>query len=336
MAKRNSERDWESYEKQIKSHKEDGYKEKKAAIDKLTTELEQLEASLLAAGAKTFKELYPEIPEPQQNSHNNNPYKQPGPAPYTTDLFKFQVPDLNQVKKTGYLKIFGAAWNDDLETLKSLTLAPWEHQAGEPLAAPLQIAVQDGNGFSPFSIAVFRGHYKLAHQIIGIASAQLDITDESRSHQRWTLNSGDSDDDSDGNEDDSGALPIYSELVNDKYTIDNLGQVSTAVKSQVAPLTMIEWPCYARRFLDPSKENDRHYTILSHAVSQDDIKLFKFIMQLGTEQQSLLAEEEDDQKCYTVSQDIFYKAIKLGRTAMLAEMVCRSRNFCKYIMLLLC
>jgi ankyrin repeat protein len=323
MAKRTNEKEWENYEKAIKDHKEDGYKEKKAAIDKLTRELQQLEASLIAAGAKTFKQLYPNIPEPQENRNNNNRYEQPKPTPYATEL-SFQVPDLNPIKKKGYVRLFEAAWNDDLETLKSLTLVPWEHEAGKPLATPLQIAVKDGSGFSPFSIAVLRGHEDLASKIIGIASAQLGDGDERKPRQRWTLNPGDSNAEgySDEDDDDSGVLPIYNELVNDKYTIDNLGQVSEAVKSSVAPLTMIEWPCYTRRFLDPSKENDHQYTILGHAVVMDDMELFKYIIQLGAEQQALLAEEDDDQKYYTIHRDIFYKAIKHGRTAMLAEMVC--------------
>jgi hypothetical protein len=111
-------------------------------------------------------------------------------------------------------------------------------------------------------------------------------------------------------------------LVNDKFTVDNLGEVSNMVKSDVLPLTMIEWSCKPQRFLDQdtSKYGDE-MTLLQHAVESEDMDLLKFIIQLGGEQKSLLAEEEDDQKCYTVNSLVFYAAIKLGRTAMLAEMI---------------
>ena len=104
--------------------------------------------------------------------------------------------------------------------------------------------------------------------------------------------------------------------------MDNLGEVSNMVKSDVLPLTMIEWSCKPQRFLDQdtSKYGDE-MTLLQHAVESEDMDLLKFIIQLGGEQKSLLAEEEDDQKCYTVNSLVFYAAIKLGRTAMLAAMI---------------
>jgi len=51
------------------------------------------------------------------------------------------------------------------------------------------------------------------------------------------------------------------------------------------------------------------------------MELLKFMIELGGEQKALLAEEEDDQKCYTVNSAVFYSAIRLGRIAMLAELI---------------
>lgn len=99
------------------------------------------------------------------------------------------------------------------------------------------------------------------------------------------------------------------------------------VKSDILPLTMIEWSCKAQRFLDSKKsKHGGEITLLQHAVENEDMDLLKFIIELGGEQKALLAEDEDDQKCYTVSSAVFYTAIKLGRTAMLAEMI-KVRNF---------
>ena len=94
------------------------------------------------------------------------------------------------------------------------------------------------------------------------------------------------------------------------------------VKSDVLPLTMIEWSCRAQRFLDSKKsKHGGEITLLQHAVEDQDMELLKFIIEIGEEQKALLAEDEDDQKCYTISSAVFYTAIRLGRTAMLAEMI---------------
>ena len=62
-------------------------------------------------------------------------------------------------------------------------------------------------------------------------------------------------------------------------------------------------------------------SILEFAVRNDDMDLFKFMIELGSEQQALLAEEEDDQKSYSLGRDVFQEAIKLGRTEMIAYMI---------------
>jgi hypothetical protein len=94
------------------------------------------------------------------------------------------------------------------------------------------------------------------------------------------------------------------------------------VKSDVLPLTMIEWSCRAQRFLDSKKsKHGGEIPLLQHAVEDEDMDLLKFIIEIGGEQKALLAEDEDDRTCETVSSAVFYAAIKLGRTAMLAEMI---------------
>ena len=85
---------------------------------------------------------------------------------------------------------------------------------------------------------------------------------------------------------------------------------------------MIGWACAGQRFLDSEKSKQvGEKSLLQHAVEEEDMDLLKFIIELGGEQKALLAEEEDDQKCYTIDSAVFYTAIRLGRTAMLAEMI---------------
>lgn len=64
------------------------------------------------------------------------------------------------------------------------------------MTPPLKIAVRDGNGFSPFSIAVLRGHYDLARKCIEICIAQYHKDDGLSSRQRWRMKkSSDEDED---------------------------------------------------------------------------------------------------------------------------------------------
>jgi hypothetical protein len=315
--KRENDKAWENWNKREQPGREEGLDEKHAAIAKVIKELEKAEKTLIEAGAKTFDEMHPDIPK--RIEYPPHVHQRSEPARYKTNL-TFNVPDLNEMKKDGYFRLFEATWNNDLETVKALTLAPWAWINDISLNVPLKVAVQDGNGFSPFSIAVLRGHRDLAKKIIEICAAQYHKDDGLNSRQRWQMRTGDSDD---GSDDDNGEnLPIFSELVSDDFTIDNLGEVSNIVKSNVLPLTMIEWYCKSQRFLKSEDvANDQQRTLLWHAVYQDDMELLKYIIQIGAEQQALLAQEADDQKCYSVSIPVFQSAIRLGRTALLAELI---------------
>lgn len=316
VKKRSNDRAHKNYQEHLEKKKiNDGVAEKKEAISKLIQELEEAEKALLDAGAQSFYDLHRDIPKPEninpQHSYSQLTYEA---SAYET-FFYFTLPDLNDTKRAGCVKLFEAAWANDFDTIKSMTLTPW----GITSAPPLKIAVQDGNGFSPFSLAVLRGHYDLAKKIVEICMAQYYDDDDRTIRQRWHMRSSDSDDDiSDDGED----LPIFSELINDKYTVDNLGEVSNVVKSNVLPISMIEWTCKAKRILETDRDrNQDQESLLEYAVDQDDMTLLKFIIKLASEQQARLAAEPDDQKCYTINRSVFYKAIELGRTRMLASMI---------------
>ena len=196
--KHTNDKEWKAYNEWTPSEAEEGLAEKEAAISKLITELEHAEKTLIEAGAKTFAQLYPDIP--QREEAKQQVYPDPKPTFYETTM-RFRVPDLNDIKKEGYIKMFEAAWNNDLETIKSLTLGKWSSEDGMPLNLPLKIAVQDGNGFSPFSIAVLRGHRELARKIVEICATQYHKDDGLSTKQRFRTISG-SDDDEDADSDD--------------------------------------------------------------------------------------------------------------------------------------
>ncbi|RDW70384.1 hypothetical protein BP5796_08781 [Coleophoma crateriformis] len=320
QAKQNIDNQWAEHLKAEQAKTEYGVAEKQQAISDKILELEHAEKSLVEAGARTFADMYPDVPKSERNKLQH--WAPAEPTPYETK-FTFQIPNLNKIVKDGYLRLFEAVWDDDFETIKKLTLAPWA-SAGQlseaSLNPPLQIAVKDGNGFSPFSLAVLRGHFDLARKVIEICMAQYHKDDGKTNRQRWNVRTADSDDEI-SNSDDEDDLPISSELVNNEFTVDSLGQISNIVKSDVLPLTMIEWSCRSLRFDSLSHSQNNLYTLLEHAVMVDDLKLLRFLIEIGTEQQRLAAGENDDLKCYTINKNVFSSAIRLGRTAMLSEMI---------------
>ncbi|KAI9646276.1 hypothetical protein NHQ30_005717 [Ciborinia camelliae] len=310
----------ERHEKLLKDKesKLEDYKKEREAIQEAIQDLEQAEQVLIAAGAKSFTELYPDTRSPRkhQNDSRDHDHTQLWTPRYETN-FTFQVPDLNAGKIHGYFKLFEAAWNNDLDAIKSLTLSPWEHESVK--YAPLKIAVCDQNQFMPFSIAVLRGHYDLARRIIEICLAQYhntDVEDSKKGRHRWGITSG-------GSDHELEELPIFSELVTDKFTIDTLEEVSNTVKGDISPLRMIEWRCKARRFVDNDESSrlSECAPLFTHAVEQDDLKMFKFLLEVATEQKALTAQHDDDQRCYNLDRGIFDQALSSGRTAMLAEMI---------------
>ncbi|APA10450.1 hypothetical protein sscle_06g052200 [Sclerotinia sclerotiorum 1980 UF-70] len=311
----------ERYEKLLKDKRTEleKYKEDREAIQEAIKDLEKAEKVLIAAGAKPFTELFPDIPRTKKRESHSRGYNYGQKTKWKAykTQFTFYVPDLNDGKRQGYFMLFEAAWNNDLDTIKNLTLSPWKRGSNE--YAPLKIAVCDENGFMPFSIAVLRGHYDLARRIVEICLAQYhnaDDEDTNKGRQRWgvTVNSSD---------DESEELPIFSELVTDKFTIDTLEEVSNVVKGDMLPLRMIEFYCPARRFIDKDESSrlSERVDLFRYAVEQDDLKMFKFLLEVATEQKALTAKYEDDQQCYNLNSSVFNEALSKGRTTMLAEMI---------------
>lgn len=132
---------------------------------------------------------------------------------------------------------FDAAWNGDLETIKTLTLTPWDDAKEE---APLKIAVQDQNHNDPFSLAFSRKHYDVAKAILEITQAQYTSVEKPKT--RYRMQTENDSECSDEDSDDDDARPrIQSEIFNDQLTIDNVGKVSMKVDSHTKPLELLHW-----------------------------------------------------------------------------------------------
>lgn len=252
-AKAKYEKDLKDYEEKAKAVPFDsaGWKEKLTAVKKLLAEYESLEFGLRERGAKTFKDLYPDL---QHNSNNNNNYhssnyRQEAPKPWTPKL-DFQLPDLTDERREAYVKLFEACWNADLDTIKELTLAVWgENQT------PLQIAARDIAGFTPFAIAVLQQHLELAKSLLEIAQAQYS-PEEPTVQAKYSLHAQDSEDEDGVSDDgDDDEIQVFREIVDDKFTIENIGEVQSQVKSKVTALEILAWYYPVSQFLEEDDSN---------------------------------------------------------------------------------
>ncbi|KAF2192505.1 ankyrin repeat protein [Zopfia rhizophila CBS 207.26] len=332
--KADDQRSKEAYEERLKKYNErKGVAEKKEAVEALAAEFERIETELLNRGAKTFKELHPDkIKEQSQN--NRDSYSDNNPKPWEI-TFDFRVHDLTDETREAYLKLFQAAWDGDLATIKSLTLTPWGPEGDK---MPLKTAVEDINDQSPFSLAVLRGHLDVARAIVEISYAQYQPVEE-KEKARYRMGNEMENYDEDSEDDDasdSSEIPVYRQIIDEKFTIENIGEVSMQVKSRTSPLSFIGWTCtawsYAAIFMPDQKfaygEDNRTITrtgrlpLLRWSITTNDMNLFNFCLDLESEWTTRMTNKEDG--CLatpSLSDEDFHSAIKYGRLEMLAKMI---------------
>ncbi len=248
-------------ESSLKREENEGVLLKQAAIQNAMAAFEAFEAQLLRLGAKTFTELHPEVVLGETPNYNYGYGHNLHLAESYETVFGFLIPDIDHAKRTGYTALFEAAWTGDMDMLKSLTLAPWDlgNITSEPAELtstqqPLKVAIQDAHGFSPFSLAVLRGHHGFAKVVAEIAAIQYTPPGDEPKY-RYSLrphhehmDSGESSD-PDDNENDAN-IRVYSHLVDERYTVDNITSNAANIDSRISPETMVSWRCETWRFYD--------------------------------------------------------------------------------------
>ena len=211
----------------------------------LAKEFEELREHVVKQGeAKTFKELYPDVKEPDSKRPNWG-YVPGGPKNDKEFRLRisFRIPDLHDESKKLYIKLFEAVWAGDEATVKALTLKP---NGKNP---PLQVAVQDDLGFSPFSIALARGNRSLAKVIIDIATAQYEPDDTEEPRRRYVIADEEDDASSVSDQSDDG-VRIESELIDDVFTVENVADIQRRVGSKVQVAEMLRWMAPFWMFFD--------------------------------------------------------------------------------------
>ena len=330
----------------------EGTQEKIIAIAEALSDYEAVEKVLLARGARTFDEMYPNIKEkqpPHSWGYYNSREASQKKEPYTT-THKFLVPDLVKVRMDGYFQLFEAAWKGDISTVKGLTLGAWggDHE-------PLQIAVKDLQGFSPLSIAVLRGHTDLAKVVLEIAAVQYQ-PNEKKDHYKYTIRPDDEDESEMDRDDDSEEVNVVSELVDNEYTINDITTLADRTRSKVSPLQLLTWHSEVWRALGNSRnevaakqtfmpgpsnhnlylynasktswpyfhalwdmESNRcRWSLIRYTIAKNDMAMLKFLTEFGN---GLAKSKADDEslKVFTCSKSDFDFAVRLGRTEMIGH-----------------
>ncbi|KAI0427221.1 ankyrin repeat protein [Xylaria sp. FL1042] len=303
-------------EKRVAS--KNGLTEKKEAIRDLILQLEVVEIALLERGAKTFKELYPQIETMPQTQGTQNEV-----TPQTDYSFAFSfrgVQDLTSDRENAYIKLFEAAWAGDIGSIKSLTLAPWGDE--QP---PLKISVSDLAGNNPFSLAFLKGHFDTANAILEIVQAQLSPTEEEKARFKMSKPAEEESYESDSSDSD-GEPEIYKEIINDQFTIDNIGQVSMQVKSDVLPSDILGWrtPTFTLHGEKAEETNFDIENLLTFAMANNDNHRFTSLLDMHNRFASKSGDEDEPTKFYMFPEREFEHAIEMGRTNMLAEAIQRT------------
>ena len=198
----------------------------------------------------------------------------------------------------------------------------WGEGNGQP---PLRMAMTDSNRLSPFSIAALRGHLDVAKAILDIIQAQYK-KEEPSGHERFEIGSDSSGEDLE----DSGNLRIYSEIVDDKFTIDDIGEVATQVECHITPLEVLNWYCpKSEWFISPDvkakcRESSfgKPSNLLEYAVWMDNVELLVFLLEVGEELAS--RDTSSEFTAFGVPNKTVHLAIAEGRLRCLEELIRRT------------
>ncbi|PVI06470.1 ankyrin [Periconia macrospinosa] len=306
-------KDYEAKQKEVKQREE--------AIQDSIHKYEELEKLLLSKGAKTFQELYPKLYKKRKNY--GRPTKWGLPA-FAVDL-NFSVHDLGEETKKAYPKLFQAVWDNDVETVKSLTLSSWGNGN-----KPLIVTVKDSIGCSTFFIAVMRGHYDLARVLVEISYAQYEPKEKDKPKNYRIADQEDDDDD-------GSDIGICETTVDDRFTIENIGEVSMETKTITSPLSFMDSHFPASHYMKLFSPHGDHVTYGTDgkkaeiesslslellAITINDMALFSFLLDLKTKWANVINKDlgEPSQPA-SFLYGHFFLAVKWGRVEILEEMI---------------
>lgn len=218
-----------------------------------------------------------------------------------------------------------------MEKIDSLTLRAWGEDQSE---IPLKIAVHDSDYNTPFSLAFYRGYYDVAWRIAEIAHAQYSPPDEEKKLYRLDMRGGNDDETTDLDSDnepysDSEEPRIVSRTVDDKFTIDNIGEISMQVKSETKAIDFIQFSCNAFEVKDgvPVPETCRRETAFNFFIRRGgSMGAFKRFLNMCIhfDGKSYGTAPRADSTSFTLDEGTFRYMVEAGRVDMLKEVIRRT------------
>ncbi|CAI6095948.1 unnamed protein product [Clonostachys chloroleuca] len=209
-------------------------------------ELEELEQELVKRGAKEFYELYSNLKK-KENEEKPKDNRQGSAENDEFDMKQYYISEyyndkrLDGEKEKAYTSLFEAAWKGDANTVKSLTLH--ERDDGEEgKLPPLLISTTDSWGLNVFTIAVVKNNLTLAQIILDITAAQyVPEGSQKAPKRRFRIRGAEDASDYDEDEEQYGGNDILltSELVDDDFTIEDLGALSASAGTETTPADLI-------------------------------------------------------------------------------------------------
>ncbi len=200
-----------------------------------------------------------------------------------------------------------------------------------------------------------RGHRELVSVCLEIATAQYQPA-ENEAEYRYCLKGAKDEEEtySDvSSETDRNDNPmVLKQIVDDRFTVDDVTAVAGTVKSKILPLTMLGWEAElwrAQKGTPQEKESPRQLgscnvwrhqksswayfnealdlarrsckeSLVGRAITKNDLPLLRFILRTGTELTALKANEVDS-KIYQINSKEFEHAVRLGRTDIVGEII---------------
>lgn len=312
---------------------------KKSAIAIAVANLEKIRNRLISAGAKTFVELYPKYKfTGNDNRYDYQDYSRNAQVAksYTFKAGFKHDGDLTNARSEGYMNLMQAAWDGDVDQIKSLTLQPW---GPEKSNKPLKADIADAHDNSPFSIAFLRGHREAARFILDAVQAQW--TPKEDDEVRYKLRNDDDEEDyesdcsgNDSDMSDGDSNPeIVTEKINKALAIDNVGEVSMQVKSHTRPLTILTKHCnFCITIKDKSKDSQEVQDVQSgslfqYVLREDDADGLKWLLDTAQSYSEPSTDDEDqdrDAKTFTFPVNDFTWAVSHGRVSLLRTIIKRT------------
>ncbi|KAI5466053.1 ankyrin repeat-containing domain protein [Mariannaea sp. PMI_226] len=302
-----------------------GVADKKLAISELISGYQALEKAIIAKGGETFAKRHPDL----ETGSQVYVWKNPTPSKEKIYAYNFAFKgdkELTTTRKDGYIQLMEAAWANDIEKIKSLTLQAWGPEKDQP---PLKAAIDDGNSNTPFSIAFLRGHHQAAWTLLEIIKAQWSAPEQKKVHYKIQHHQDDEDDedsalDSDGSDRDrdENEPRIVSEKIDHQFTVENIGHVSMSVKSHVLPLDAILQPVVTFKCSgDQSVDLSEPKSLFTHVMDVDDNAGLKALLEMV---HHFADEKQDDDKSsavFSFPMSVFHWAVEKGKTHQLSMII---------------